>query len=52
LGGGMALEEVAKRMGTNRNALYKLLHDARKKLKKQLAREGLQIDEILAAFEE
>jgi len=51
LGGGMALEEVAQRMGTNRNALYKLLHDARKKLKHSLNSEGLQVDEILSAFE-
>ena len=26
---GMPLEEVARRMGTNRNALYKLMHDTR-----------------------
>jgi len=30
---GMPLEEVARRMGTERNAMYKLLHDARVKLK-------------------
>lgn len=52
LGGGMPLEEVAHRMGTNRNALYKLLHDARKNLKSQLSAEGLSVDEILTAFEE
>lgn len=38
---GMPLEEVARRMGTNRNALYKLIHDARLRLKRRLAREGL-----------
>jgi RNA polymerase sigma-70 factor (ECF subfamily) len=48
---GMPLEEVARRMGTNRNALYKLLHDARQRLKSQLIAEGLSPDEILAAFE-
>jgi RNA polymerase sigma-70 factor (ECF subfamily) len=48
---GMPLEEVARRMGTNRNALYKLLHDARQRLKTQLVAEGLSPDEILAAFE-
>jgi RNA polymerase sigma-70 factor (ECF subfamily) len=47
----MPLEEVARRMGTNRNALYKLLHDARQRLKTQLVAEGLSPDEILAAFE-
>ena len=48
---GMNLQEVAVRMGTNRNALYKLLHDARKRLKKHLLAEGLSPQEILAAFE-
>ncbi len=49
--GGMPLEEVARRMGTNRNALYKLLHDARQHLKKRLLAEGLTPQEVLAAFE-
>ncbi|HMZ08557.1 MAG TPA: sigma-70 family RNA polymerase sigma factor, partial [Anaerolineales bacterium] len=35
------MEEAAKRMKTNRNALYKLLHDARLRLKKRLALEEL-----------
>jgi RNA polymerase sigma-70 factor (ECF subfamily) len=48
---GMPLEEVARRMDTNRNALYKLIHDARKRLQKRLANEGLTPDEVLAAFE-
>jgi RNA polymerase sigma-70 factor (ECF subfamily) len=50
--GGMPLEEVARRMGTNRNALYKLMHDARKRLQESLAAEGLSPEEILAAFDE
>jgi RNA polymerase sigma-70 factor (ECF subfamily) len=48
---GMPLEEVAHRMGTNRNALYKLLHDARQRLKKQLIAGGLSPQEVLDAFE-
>jgi RNA polymerase sigma-70 factor (ECF subfamily) len=32
---GMPISEVARRMGTTQNALYKLLHDARKKLKRR-----------------
>jgi RNA polymerase sigma-70 factor (ECF subfamily) len=48
---GMPLEEIAHRMGTNRNALYKLLHDARQRLKQGLMAQGLSPDEILAAFE-
>jgi RNA polymerase sigma-70 factor (ECF subfamily) len=46
----MPLEEVARRMGTNRNALYKLLHDARQRLKKRMMAEGLSPQDVLAAF--
>jgi RNA polymerase sigma-70 factor (ECF subfamily) len=49
--GGMPLEEVARRMDTNRNALYKLIHDARKRLQKRLASEGLTADDVLMVFE-
>ena len=48
---GMPLEETARRMGMNRNALYKMMHDARVKLKKRFARDGLQIHDIYATFE-
>lgn len=48
--GGMPLQEVAERMGTNRNALYKLLHDARQRLQKRMLREGLSPDDLLAMF--
>lgn len=48
---GMPLAEVARRMETERNALYKLLHDARLKLKKYLEKHGLSPLEILAMFE-
>jgi RNA polymerase sigma-70 factor (ECF subfamily) len=48
--GGMHLEEVARRMGTNRNALYKLLHDARKRLKRRMTAEGLSPQDVLGAF--
>jgi RNA polymerase sigma-70 factor (ECF subfamily) len=49
---GMPVSEVAMRMGTNQNALYKLLHDARKKLKRQMEAAGISPHEVLAAFEE
>lgn len=45
---GMPLEEVAVRMGTNRNALYKLLHDARQRLKRELEARGYGPDDLLA----
>lgn len=48
---GMPMEVVAEQMGTNRNALYKLMHDARVRLKKRLAVEGLLSEDILATFE-
>ncbi|MCR4438962.1 MAG: sigma-70 family RNA polymerase sigma factor [bacterium] len=50
--GGMPLQEVAERMGTNRNAMYKLLHDARQRLQGRMMREGLSPDELLAMFAE
>jgi RNA polymerase sigma-70 factor (ECF subfamily) len=48
---GVPLEEVARRMDMNRNALYKLLHDARLRLKKRLANEGMTTEDIWAAFD-
>ena len=50
--GGMPLEAVADRMNTNRNALYKLLHDARKRLKKRMSAEMLSPQDVLGAFRE
>jgi RNA polymerase sigma-70 factor (ECF subfamily) len=49
--GGMPLQEVAERLGTNRNALYKLLHDGRQRLKKRMLSEGLTPQELLALFD-
>ncbi len=51
LQGGMPIEEVARRMDTNRNALYKLLHDARKQMRNRLLEKGLTPEEVLEAFE-
>jgi RNA polymerase sigma-70 factor (ECF subfamily) len=48
---GVPLEEIARRMNMNRNALYKLLHDARLRLKRRLASEGLTTDDVWAAFD-
>lgn len=47
---GVPMEEVALRLKTNRNALYKLLHDARVRLKERLEREGLPPAELLEMF--
>jgi RNA polymerase sigma-70 factor (ECF subfamily) len=48
---GMPVEEVAKRMGMKRNALYKLIHDARLNLKQRLIESGLSPEDVLASFE-
>ena len=49
---GMSSEQVAARMHIERNALYKLVHDARLKLKKGLEQEGLSTADILTSFEQ
>lgn len=48
---GMPMEEAARRLKTNRNALYKLLHDARLRLRQRLQAEGLNVEEVFSAFE-
>ncbi len=45
------MDVVTERLHTNRNAVYKMLHDARSKLKKSLEERGFDVDEILGAFE-
>ena len=49
---GMPMDEAARKLKTNRNALYKLLHDARLRLKRRLSLEGLSAQEVLTAFEQ
>lgn len=44
---GLPLPVVAKQMNTNRNALYKLVHDARLKIKIKLELEGIDPDKML-----
>jgi len=48
---GLSMEETAKRLNTNNNALYKLLHDARLRLKQRMENEELDMQEVLATFE-
>jgi RNA polymerase sigma-70 factor (ECF subfamily) len=48
---GMPADLLAKEMHMERNALYKLLFDARENLKRRLEAEGLNPQEVLAAFE-
>ena len=44
------LDEVVRHFGTNRNAVYKMLHDARRKLKSGLMMHGLEVDQMLTLF--
>lgn len=44
------LDEAARHFETNRNAVYKLLHDARRKLKNGLQARGFEVSETLALF--
>ena len=49
---GVPMDVVADQMGTNRNALYKLIHDARKKLRQHLESQGLSTDYLLSLFQQ
>jgi RNA polymerase sigma-70 factor, ECF subfamily len=44
---GVPLDEVVRHWGSNRNAVYKLLHDARRKLKAHLEARGFTAAEVL-----
>jgi RNA polymerase sigma-70 factor (ECF subfamily) len=44
------LDELVRHWGSNRNAVYKLLHDARRKLKARLAARGLEAEEVLGLW--
>jgi RNA polymerase sigma-70 factor (ECF subfamily) len=47
---GMPQDEIARHLGSNRNALYKLTHDARNRLKRGLEAAGFTAEDISAAF--
>ena len=47
---GMPQDEIARHLGSNRNAIYKLTHDARKRLKRGLEAAGFTAEDIGAAF--
>jgi len=48
----MPMEDAARKLKTNRNPLYKLLHDARLRLKNRLSMEDINAHEVLALFEQ
>jgi RNA polymerase sigma-70 factor (ECF subfamily) len=47
---GYSTLEVADQLNMKPNAVYKLLHDARVRLKRSLAEEGLTPDEVISVF--
>ena len=48
---GMPQAEIATSLGLNRNALYKLSHDARKRVKQHLEEAGISEVDVLWVFE-
>ncbi len=48
---GKSTNEVARIMDMKPNAVYKLLHDARLRLKQELAQQGLTPTDVLSVFE-
>jgi len=48
---GMALAEIARQMGSNRNAVYKLTYDARIRVKDGLEAAGYEADDVRAALQ-
>jgi len=47
---GVPIEAVAESLDTNRNNIYKLVHDARKRMKLAMEARGWSPDDVLAAF--
>ena len=47
---GMPQDEIARQLGSNRNAVYKLTHDARRKLRAGLEAAGFGADSLLDAW--
>jgi RNA polymerase sigma-70 factor (ECF subfamily) len=47
---GMPLPQIAEKLGSNTNSIYKLLHDARKKLRSGLEAAGFTIDDLREAW--
>lgn len=49
---GISLDVIANDLNTNRNALYKLIHDARRKLRTYFESQGLSMDYLINLFGE
>ncbi len=49
---GKPLSEVAFQMNSNQNAIYKLVFDARQRLRRRMAEDGLTPEDVIATFAE
>jgi RNA polymerase sigma-70 factor, ECF subfamily len=47
---GMPLPQIADKLGSNTNSIYKMLHDARKKLRRGLEASGFTIEDVREAW--
>ena len=47
---GMPVEVIAEKSGSNRNSVYKMVHDAKSKLKSGLETAGISADALAATF--
>ena len=47
---GLPIEEIAVRLGSNRNAVYKLVHDARMRLREGFEAHGLTANDIMMSI--
>ncbi|MEM6980649.1 MAG: sigma-70 family RNA polymerase sigma factor [Planctomycetota bacterium] len=48
--GGLPVEVIAEKSGSNRNSVYKMVHDARSKLRSGLEAAGISADDLAAAL--
>ncbi len=48
--GGMPVEEIARRTNSNRNAVYKLFHDAKQRLKSGFENSNFSLSDIESVF--
>ena len=47
---GMPVEIIAEKAGSNRNSIYKLIHDARQRLRRGLENAGVAAEDIASTF--
>ena len=47
---GMPVEVFAEKTGSNRNAVYKLIHDARVKLRQGFEQAGYKAEDVSSVF--